>query len=229
MLSGDIQDILTRSQKSGWVWEPEAKRLLSLAGIKVPKFSWAKTSREAVAAGESIQYPLVAKIVSPEIIHKSEAGGVTVGIENEAHLVDVFIRYSRFEGFAGVLIEEMVSGFELIIGAKIDYQFGPVVLLGIGGTAVEVYQDTTIRMAPLSTADAQFMVNCLQGSQLLKGYRGAEPVDVAELAELMTHFSRLVMDLEDRIESIDLNPVKCTGDQCIVADARIMLKAGNSV
>ena len=229
MLSGDIQDILTRSQKSGWVWEPEAKRLLSLAGINVPKFSWAKTSREAVAAGESIQYPLVAKIVSPEIIHKSDAGGVAVGIENEAQLTDVFTRYSHFAGFAGVLIEEMVSGFELIVGAKIDYQFGPVVLFGIGGTAVEVYQDTAIRMAPLSAADTRSMVNSLRGSKLLKGYRGADPVNVAQLSELMINFSRLVMDLEDRIESIDLNPVKCTGDQCIVADARIMLKAGNSV
>jgi acyl-CoA synthetase (NDP forming) len=207
----------------GWVLEPEAKRLLSLTGISVPRFAWPKTPEEAVAAAESIHYPLVAKIVSPEIVHKSDAGGVTVGIQNDAELIEVFNRYSQFKGFAGVLIEEMVAGFELILGAKIDYQFGPVVLLGIGGTSVEVYQDTAIRMAPLSASDAREMIDGLKGSKLLKGYRGAEAVDISQLADLMIGFSKLVMDLEDLIESIDLNPVKCTGQYCVVADARIML------
>ena len=223
MLSNDIGNIIKRSQEAGWVLEPEAKQLLSLSGINVPRFGWAKSPEEALAAAKSIQYPLVAKIVSPEIVHKSDAGGVAVGIQSDTELSEVFDRYSRFEGFTGVLIEEMVYGFELIAGAKIDYQFGPVILLGIGGTAVEVYQDTAIRMAPLSATDVRSMINSLKGSKLLMGYRGAEPVDVDQLADLMTRFSKLVMDLEDQIESIDLNPVKCTAHHCVVADARIML------
>ncbi len=223
MSNSDIEDIIRRSQRAGWVLEPEAKRLLSLCGIDVPRFEWAKTPEDAFAAAESIHYPVVAKIVSPQIVHKSEAGGVAVGIQNDGELSEVFERYRQLKGFAGVLIEEMVSGFELIVGAKIDYQFGPVVLLGIGGTAVEVYQDTAVRMAPLTATDARSMIDALKGSKLLKGYRGAEPIDVGRLADLMIRFSKLVMDLEDQIESVDLNPVKCTGKDCIVADARIML------
>ncbi len=223
MLSGEIGSIIHRSKDMGWVLEPEAKRLLSLSGIGVPRFGWSKTLEEAFAAAESIQYPLVAKIVSPEIVHKSDAGGVTVGIRNDGELTEVFNRYRQFKGFAGVLIEEMVAGFELIVGAKIDYQFGPVVLFGIGGTSVEVYQDTAIRMAPLSAGDVRSMIDGLKGSELLKGYRGAEPVDISQLTDLMICFSKLVMDLGDQIESIDLNPVKCTGQECVVADARIIL------
>ena len=225
MLNSEIQDILHASQKAGWVLEPEAKRLLSLVGMQVPRYSWAKTSREAAEFAADIQYPLVAKIVSPKVIHKSDAGGVTVGIKDKMQLLDTFNRYSAFEGFAGMLIEEMVIGLELIVGAKIDYQFGPVVLLGIGGTGVEIYQDTVIRMAPLSSTDSRSMVNGLKGSKLLKGYRGSDPVNIEQLTHLMLRFSELLMDLEDQIESIDLNPVKCTGEQCIVADARIMLKS----
>ena len=228
MLNSEMQDILQGSQEAGWVLEPEAKRLLSLAGIRVPRFSWATTSREAIDSAATIRYPVVAKIVSPKIIHKSDAGGVTVGIKDKTQLVDTFNRYRTFEDFAGMLIEEMVTGFELIVGAKIDYQFGPVVLLGIGGTGVEIYQDTVIRMAPLSSTDARSMANGLKGSKLLKGYRGSDPVDIKQLTGLMVRFSELLMDLEDQIESIDLNPVKCTGDQCIVADARIMLKPKTS-
>ncbi len=228
MLNNEMQGILHGSQEAGWVLEPEAKRLLSLAGIQVPRFSWATTLREATDSAANIQYPLVAKIVSPKIIHKSDAGGVTVGIKDKTRLVDTFNRYSTFEGFAGILIEEMVTGLELIVGAKIDYQFGPVVLLGIGGTGVEIYQDTVIRMAPITATDVRSMVNGLKGKRLLTGYRGSDPVDSEQLTRLMIRFSRLLMDLEDQIESIDLNPVKCTGDQCIVADARIMLKPKTS-
>ena len=224
MLNKGMQNILDGSQEAGWVLEPEAKRLLALAGLQVPRFRWAKTSREASEAAKNIRYPLVAKIVSPKVIHKSDTGGVTVGIKNDTELLDTFNRYSTFESFAGMLIEEMVTGFELIVGAKIDYQFGPVVLLGIGGTGVEIYQDTVIRMAPLSSTDARSMANSLKGSKLLKGYRGSDPVDIEQLTQMMIRFSELLMYLEDQIESIDLNPVKCTDEHCLVADARIMLK-----
>jgi acyl-CoA synthetase (NDP forming) len=97
-------------------------------------------------------------------------------------------------------------------------------LLGIGGTGVEIYQDTVIRMAPIHEKDVPGMIAGLKGAELLSGYRGAEPIDTASLAQLMQDFSTLVMDLENDIESIDLNPVKCAGSRCVVADARIMLK-----
>jgi acyl-CoA synthetase (NDP forming) len=96
-------------------------------------------------------------------------------------------------------------------------------LLGIGGTGVEIYQDTALRMAPLLDSDVSSMVESLKGARLLKGYRGAEPIDMPALIRLVHHFSVLVLDLADRIDSIDLNPVKCTGTTCVVVDARIML------
>ncbi|RPJ77499.1 MAG: hypothetical protein EHM15_00125 [Desulfobacteraceae bacterium] len=132
-------------------------------------------------------------------------------------------RFSRLPGFAGVLVAEMLAGHELIVGAKLDFQFGPVILMGIGGTAVEVYKDTVTRMAPLTARDVPAMLGCLRGSRLLTGHRGGEAVNVAKLTELVLAFSALVMDLGERIDSIDLNPVFCSSERCVVADARILL------
>ncbi|MCP4625144.1 MAG: acetyl-CoA synthetase [bacterium] len=224
MLTEDMRNIIDNARKAGWILEPDAKRLLSLAGLMVPDFTLAATAREAVAAADKIGYPVVVKVVSAKILHKSEVGGVIVGVQNESRLTDIYRKLSVLDGFAGLLVEEMLPGSELIVGAKVDFQFGPVILLGIGGTGVEIYQDTVIRMAPIDEKDVPAMIAGLKGAELLSGYRGAEPVDTASLARLMRDFSDLVMDLENEIESIDLNPVKCTGIRCVVADARIMLK-----
>ena len=224
MLTQDMRNIVDNARETGWILEPDAKHLLSLAGLMVPNFTLAATAREAAAAAQKIGYPVVVKVVSPKILHKSEAGGVVVGVQNEPRLTDIFQKLSVLDGFTGMLVEEMLPGSELIVGAKVDFQFGPVILLGIGGTGVEIYQDTVIRMAPIDEKNVPAMIAGLKGAELLSGYRGAEPVDTASLARLMRDFSTLVMELENEIESIDLNPVKCTGSRCVVADARIMLK-----
>jgi succinyl-CoA synthetase beta subunit len=225
MLTKEMTDILVGSKKIGWVLEPEAKRLFSYLGLKVPRFRWARSSEEGIQFAESIGYPVVGKVVSPKVLHKSEAKGVLVGIDTPEALKRAFDRLSKIEGFAGMLVEEMVSGMELIIGAKIDFQFGPVILLGLGGTAVEIYHDVSLRMAPLSTHDVESMVTCLKGHRLLEGYRGAEPINLDELKKLLGTFSELVMSLEREIESIDLNPVICSSSRCVVADARIILRS----
>jgi acetate---CoA ligase (ADP-forming) subunit beta len=150
-------------------------------------------------------------------------GGVKVGIQDAAALNTVFETFSALQGFAGILIEEMLTGIELIVGATNDYQFGPVILMGIGGTGVEIYKDTVIRMAPITEEDVNAMVAGLKGAELLKGFRGEEPISIPDLTRLMLAFSDLVMDLEGDMRSIDLNPVKCTGSRCVVADARIIL------
>ncbi|MGD8262952.1 MAG: acetate--CoA ligase family protein [Desulfobacterales bacterium] len=224
MLNPKIKDILIHSQKHGWVLEPDAKRLLRLAGIKVPKFFRATTTDDALEFVHKSSYPVVAKVVSSEVVHKSDVGGVALGITNDGSLNETFERFSAIKGFCGMLVEESLSGLELIVGAKVDFQFGPVVLLGIGGTGVEIYRDTVLRMAPLRPKDAAYMIKGLKAHQLLEGYRGAEPVNVEKLIHLLITFSELVMQIEPYIESIDLNPVMCTADQCIVADARIMLR-----
>jgi succinyl-CoA synthetase beta subunit len=224
MLTREMEEILSASKKLGWVLEPQAKRLFSLAGMDVPRYVWVRRIEDAVPFAEEIGYPVVAKIVSPEVVHKSEHNGVAVGIKDGRELKETFKRFSQLEGFSGVLVEEMISGIELIIGAKVDFQFGPVVLFGIGGIWVEIYRDVVLRMAPLQEKDVVSMVRCLKGRRILEGYRGASPVNFQELKRLLVTFSNLVMDLEKYMESIDLNPVICTSNRCVVADARIMLR-----
>lgn len=223
MLNAAMAKIIAAARKHGWVLEPEALRLLQTAGVPVPRFAWARSGPEALAAAEAIGYPVVSKVVSPQILHKSEVRGVVPGIPDADRLADTYDRFSRLPGFQGVVVAEMLSGHELILGAKNDFQFGPVILLGIGGTAVEIYKDTVTRMAPLKAQDVQAMLGCLRGRRLLAGHRGAAGVNVPKLTEVMLRFADLAMALGDRIDSIDLNPVFCTPERCTVADARIIL------
>jgi succinyl-CoA synthetase beta subunit len=224
VLTSEMKKILEGSRSIGWVMEPEAKQVFSLAGLDVPRFRWAKDKKEVAEFGEEIGYPLVAKIVSPKVIHKSDIKGVVVGIETQQELLEVHQRFSQVEAFAGMLIEERVSGIEVIVGAKMDYQFGAIILLGMGGTSAEIYRDVSLRMAPLKPIDLASMVKCLKAHELLEGYRGSDPIDLAKLAAILQTFSQLIMDLQDDIESIDLNPVMCSSTRCVIADARIMLK-----
>lgn len=224
MLAREVWDILSSSKAAGWVLEPEAKRLFSFLGLDVPRFAWAKRVEEAIRFAEEKGYPVVGKVVSPKLVHKSDKKGVEIGIDSDEKLKETYNRFSQFDGFAGMLVEEMVSGIELIVGAKVDDQFGPVVLLGMGGTGVEIYKDVALRMAPLASRDVESMIRCLKAHALLEGYRGSKPVHLGELNRLLITFSELVMDLEDVIDSIDLNPVFCSPSRCVVADARIMLR-----
>jgi succinyl-CoA synthetase beta subunit len=224
MLTGEMKKIIEASRNFGWVMEPEAKHLFSLAGLDVPRFRWAKDKKEVAQFGEEIGYPLVAKIVSPKVVHKSDVKGVVVGIETQQELIEVYQRFSQVESFAGMLIEERVSGIEVIVGAKMDYQFGPIILLGMGGTSAEIYRDVSLRMAPLNPIDVASMVKCLKAHELLEGYRGSDAVHLGELVKTIQVFSALVMDLQGEMESIDLNPVMCSSTRCVVADARIMLR-----
>ena len=223
MLKKEITEILSASKNQGWVLEPEAKRIFSLIGLEVPRFLWTTKTEEALRFAKEIGYPVVGKIVSPKVLHKSDRNGVAVGIKDDRELAETFERFSRIEGFAGILVEEMVSGLELIVGSKVDYQFGPVILLGMGGTGVEIYRDISLRMAPLSQKDIENMINCLKAHRLLEGYRGRAPIDRVKLIELLKTFSDLVMDLENWVESIDLNPVMCSSERSVIADARIIL------
>ena len=224
MENEEIQKILSSARQTGWVLEPEAKRLLSLAGLEVPRFAWTTTVDDALAFARQIGYPVVAKVVSPQALHKSDVNGVIAGVDGDSMLKGVFGRFQEIEGFSGMLVEEQLSGIELIVGAKINYQFGPVILLGMGGTSVEVYDDTTLRMAPLRKDDPNQMVKALKARPLLEGYRGAQPVDLPALSRLLLGLSDLVLEIESFIESMDLNPVICFKDKCVAADARILLK-----
>ncbi len=184
MLTNEMLDVLTASKKEGWVLEPNAKRFFSLAGLDVPKFKWAKEPEEALRFAEEIGFPVVAKVVSYKILHKSDVGGVVTMIDDRQTLEDTFTHFSNVIGFEGVIVEEMVEGIELIVGAKVDHQFGPVILLGIGGTAAEIYRDTILRMAPINQGDVESMVRGLKAHRLLEGYRGSQPINLEELTRL---------------------------------------------
>ena len=224
MLKKEIRDILLRSKKWGWVLEPDAQQIFSLWGFKTPRYEVATANEQAAAIARRIGYPVVAKIVSPAIIHKSDVKGVVVNIKDDQTLIQTLERFRKLDGFVGMLIAQTVKGLELIVGAKNDFQFGPMILLGMGGVGVEIYKDVSLRMAPLTAQCADHMINGLAARKLLAGYRGTEPVNLNALKRTIVNFSRLMMELKDEIESVDLNPVMCTAKTCIVADARIMLK-----
>lgn len=224
MLKKEIKDILQKSKKWGWVLEPDAQKIFSLYGFKTPKYGVGRQNDQALAIARKIGYPVVAKIVSPAIIHKSDVKGVVVGIKDDQTLLATLERFRKLEGFAGMLIAEMVKGLELIIGAKYDIQFGPMILVGMGGVGVEIYKDVSLRMAPLKISDTESMIRQLTAYPLFAGYRGAEPVNIEALKKTILGFSKLTMELQGTVESIDLNPVMCSAKACIVADARIILK-----
>jgi hypothetical protein len=224
MLKKEIQEIIDKSKKWGWVLEPDAQKIFSLYDFKTPKYAVATEASQAVSMARQIGYPVVAKIVSPAIIHKSDVKGVVVGIKDDETLVRTLERFSKLDGFVGMLIAEMAKGLELIIGAKNDFQFGPMILLGMGGVGVEIYKDVTLRMAPLKACDADHMINGLAAQKLLTGYRDSEPINLSALKKTIINFSKLMIDLQDIVESIDLNPVMCTAKACTIVDSRIMLK-----
>ena len=218
------RSIFELSGPAGWVLEPYAKELLQGYGLPTTRWHWVRDEGDIPAGARSVGYPLVAKIVSPDILHKSDVGGVVVGVREEKELREVFQRFSALKGFAGVLLDEMVPGAEVIVGSKEDPQFGTVMLVGIGGTSVEIYQDVAIRMAPVTLEEALAAIGSLKGGKLLDGYRGRAPVNREALARLIVRFSETAYELRDAVESIDLNPVLCGSEKAVIADARIVLR-----
>ncbi len=224
MLDNEIKKIINKSKNYGWILEPDAKYILSKFNIETPKFVYAQSFEEAAKFLDKLDSAVVCKIVSPEVIHKSDVGGVIVGIKSKNELKAAFDKLSKLKGFQGILVEEMVKGIELIIGAKNDEQFGPVVMVGMGGVSVEIYKDTAIRMAPLTDKDVDNMLLSLKCYPLLRGFRGSKGINLDKLKTILLGFSNMLMELEPFFQSIDLNPVICSDISCYVADARIMLK-----
>jgi succinyl-CoA synthetase beta subunit len=225
MLDQNSKEIISKSKSLGWVLEPDAKALMKLQGIDIPDFILTHSFEEANQFLKKSACPVVAKAVSKKILHKTEHRAVVTGISSSDQLKSEMARLQKLDGCENILVEQMLKGIEVIIGAKNDFQFGPVIVFGIGGTAVEIYNDTAIRMAPLKPSDISSMVESLKAKDLILGYRGRSGVNMKILTDLMVNFSDLIMELENDIESVDLNPVMCTKDQCVVVDARIMLQA----
>ena len=208
---------------------PEGKAVCDAYAIPVPQEGLAKTAAEAAKLATKIGYPVVLKIVSPQILHKTEAGGVMVGVKNPADVKKGFAqimararKYDRKAELVGVQVQQMVGGGqEVIIGAVSDPSFGKLVAFGLGGVLVEVMKDVTFRLAPASKEDALSMLDGIAAAEMLKGVRGSEPVNRAALSTMIRNVSQLVADFPE-IAEMDLNPVFASKKGAIAADVRIV-------
>jgi 4-hydroxybutyryl-CoA synthetase (ADP-forming) len=210
--------------------EEEGLEILSAYGFPLPKSILAKTEDEAVESANKIGYPTVMKIASPQIVHKSDAGGVKVNLSSDKEVRDAFKvivdnakKYDSKAEIKGVLIVEMVKGGkEMIIGSKLEPGFGPVVMLGMGGIYVEILKDVTFRLAPLTDQEANDMISSIKTKKLLEGVRGEKPSDVGKLSECIQRLSQLVTDFRE-IKELDMNPVLVMeeGEGCKILDVRI--------
>ena len=210
------------------ITEEVAKNILTAYNIKVPQFALVKDVETAVKEANSIGYPLVAKIVSPQILHKTDVGGVKIDIKNEDDVKsafnDMYGRLSTKYDVKGVLLEKMVpKGVEIIVGLQNDPQFGPVIMVGLGGIFTELFKDVSFRVLPITKIDALEMIEELQGKKLLKGYRGSQPINLDMLCDALVNIGKLGFDISSFYESIDFNPIIVYPDSYYVADAKILL------
>ncbi len=212
------------------ITEELSKFILKTYGVKVPGYALVKSAEEAAKQAKKLGFPLVMKVVSPQILHKTDVGGVKVGINNldevKKTFKDMYGRLSKKKGVEvkGILLEKMVpKGVELIVGIQNDPQFGPVIMVGLGGIMTEVMKDVAFRMLPITTSDAKSMLNELKGSALLKGFRGSEPIDTNMVAKMLVQIGKLGVENADYINSIDFNPVIVYPKSHFVVDAKIIL------
>lgn len=209
---------------------PEGKLLCDAYGIAVPQEGVAANAGQAAELASGMGFPVVMKIVSPDILHKTEAGGVIVGVKSEDEARAAYDRivanaraYKADAQITGVQVQQMLAGGqEVIIGAVTDSSFGKLVAFGLGGVLVEVLKDITFRLAPVTRDEALSMLDGIQAAEMLKGVRGGDPVNREALADMIVRVSNLVNDYPEIVE-LDLNPVFATKDGAIAADVRIVV------
>ena len=221
---------LARTQNRTLLSEVEAKAALAEAGVSVTVTSLAQTREEAAAQAEAIGYPVALKIVSPNVAHKSDVGGVVLGLESHEEVAEAYDEIIASVSAAqpgatieGVSVQQMAApGAEVIVGVTTDPQFGPVMMFGLGGIMVEVLGDVSFRLAPLGEGDARDMIDEIQGRQVLDGARGQPPVDITAIEGMLDRVSEFAAAHPD-VSELDLNPVIASPDGAIAVDARIVL------
>jgi acyl-CoA synthetase (NDP forming) len=225
-----------REEKRTVLTEIEAKQILAEAGIPCTDTRLAATKDEAVAISEAIGYPVVLKISSVDITHKSDAGGVKVNLQDQSAVATAYDEIMASctakhpdADIEGVAVQGMAkAGTEVIIGMTKDPSFGPVLMFGLGGIFVEVLKDVAFRIVPLEKRDASEMIGEIKGRKLLEGYRGQDPADIPFLEDMLLKLSELV-DKTEGIAEIDMNPVFAYRQGAVVVDARIILSTAKSI
>ncbi|MHA1198003.1 MAG: acetate--CoA ligase family protein [Candidatus Heimdallarchaeaceae archaeon] len=207
----------------------ESRTVMSLAGFPLNKMAFAKNLDECLTKADEIGYPIVLKVVSENVIHKSDSGGVEINIKSDVELrkahenmIKSVLDFYPSAEISGFSIEEMVEGVELLIGTNTDEQFGKMIAFGIGGIFVEVYKDVSFRLIPVNETDIEEMFNEIKGKKLLEGYRGKPKVNKSELTKFILGISNLIESFP-QIKEMDLNPVVATTDGLKAIDARIIL------
>ncbi len=226
--------IIDRARQQGRtvLSEIEAKQLLAEAGISVVEARLAKRQDEAVALAKEFGYPVALKIVSPQITHKSDVGGVQLNLGTAEEVTAAFDaivssaeRATPDAPIEGVSVQRMAEpGIEVIVGMTMDAQFGPVLMFGLGGVLVEVLKDVAFRVVPITARDARQMVRDIQGFPILQGYRGQEPADLEALETLLLKLSAFI-EGHAEVAELDLNPIFAYPDGAVAVDARIVLAA----
>jgi len=227
-----VQEVLEGVRRNGRtrLLENEAKSVCSELGIPCATFRVARNIDDAVSSAEAIGYPVVLKIISPQVIHKSEVGGVVTDLRDAEDLRTSYnsillnVRKQMPEAeITGVLVEEMLApATEIVVGAARNPQFGFVIMFGIGGILVEVLKDVSFRAAPISRQDATEMISELKAHSILKGFRGVPPADIDALIEILLKVSSFVIN-NPEIKELDLNPILSSEKCTEVVDARISL------
>lgn len=225
--------IFSQAKKEGRksLLETEAKIVCMDYDIPVTKFKLAKNDAEAVEHATSIGFPVVLKIVSPDIIHKSDVGGVIIGVKNAKEVRSAYKqimnnvrKHNPSAKIVGILVQEMApAGTEVIVGSIKDPQFGPAIMFGLGGVFVEVLKDVTFRVAPVTEDEAAEMITEVKAYPLLKGYRNTPPADLKAITKILLNTSKLVMDHVE-IKELDLNPIMVYEKGAKTVDARIILE-----
>ena len=211
--------------------EPEAKTVCMEYGIPTTEFNVAKNSTETVEFAEKIGYPVVLKIVSPDIIHKSDVGGVIINLKDAKdvqnaykQIIDNAKKHKPNAKIIGILVQEMApSSTEVIVGVTKDPQFGPAIMFGLGGIFVEVLKDVTFKIAPITRDEAREMITEVKAYPLLKGYRNLPSADIDVIVQILLNTSRLVME-HQQIKELDLNPIMVYEKGAKTVDARIILE-----
>jgi acyl-CoA synthetase (NDP forming) len=216
--------------------EREGKDVLAAYGVPVVRETLVQSADEAVAAAQALATAVALKIESPDIAHKTEAGVIRLGLRSEADIRDGFHaimdnarRVLPSPRINGVLVQPMVpQGVEIMVGARVDPQFGPMIVVGLGGVFVELLRDTAIRLAPIDAEEALAMLRSLKGWRALTGFRGAPPVDLKCLSEVIARISEFIADHHDRVAELDINPLICAPGQIVAVDALIAKHAVTS-
>lgn len=230
---GETPQILMGVRKEGrkYLLETEAKTVCREYGIPVTKFELAENEEEAVRFAEKIGYPVVLKIVSPDVIHKSDVGGVIVNVEDAEDVRNAYkkiinnvTKHKPKAKIVGIFVQEMApQSTEVIVGATKDPQFGPTLMFGLGGIFVEILKDVTLRIAPIAEDEAREMITEVKAYPLLKGYRNRPKADTEAIVKILLNTSRLVMEHQE-IKELDLNPIMVYEKGAKTVDARIILE-----